>query len=152
MGAEATNNDDKGFLTFCATIGSLIALTIFVLSIYGIVDASNETSLKKAEQIEQIISDWKDIGSDQFINDFYFTITSDEILKSEAVEKSVRSHSDNTSIESDIDSRFVGSKDWLQYELSEYPVRYHEALINGTSLYNKFDLTPRKDVILTFVD
>ena len=48
LGAEATNNDDKGFLTFCATIGSLIALSMLVLSIYGIIDATNETSLKKA--------------------------------------------------------------------------------------------------------
>ena len=48
----------------------MITLGILVSSIYGVADAFDETSSKKAQEIELKIEDWQATESDEFIKDF----------------------------------------------------------------------------------
>ena len=55
---KSATSDDAVFFNFCCTFLVVINLGIFVSSIYGVVDANAETSLKKAKEIEMNIENW----------------------------------------------------------------------------------------------
>ena len=85
---KQSTSDDAVFFNFCCTILTVITLGIFVSSIYGVADAYDATSSKKAQEIELKIEDWQGTESDEFIKDFNFGLYKvDGIEEVESIEQ-----------------------------------------------------------------